>query len=49
MTNSSAHIILKSVDIVPIAKQLRQAKKKIVLTQGSFDLVHNGQARYFYK
>jgi len=46
MTNSSAHIILKSVDIVPIVKQLRQEKKKIVLTQGSFDLVHIGHARY---
>lgn len=46
MTNSSAHIILKSADIAPIVKQLRQEKKKIVLTQGSFDLVHIGHARY---
>lgn len=29
--------------------QLRQEGKKIVLTQGSFDLVHIGHARYFAK
>ena len=46
MTDSSAHIILQAIDIVAIVKKLRQAKKKIVLTQGSFDLVHIGHARY---
>lgn len=46
MTNSSAHIILQAVDISSIVKKLRQEKKKIVLTQGSFDLVHIGHARY---
>lgn len=46
MTNCSAHIILQAKDIEPIVKKLRQEKKKIVLTQGSFDLVHIGHARY---
>ncbi len=46
MTDSSAHIILKAIDIVAIVKKLRQEKKRIVLTQGSFDLVHIGHARY---
>lgn len=46
MTNSSAHIILKATDISAIVEELRQEKKKIVLTQGSFDLVHIGHARY---
>lgn len=46
MNNCSAHIILQAPDIVPIVKQLRREHKKIVLTQGSFDLVHIGHARY---
>ncbi len=46
MTNSSAHIILQASDIVPIVERLRKTGKKIVLTQGSFDLVHIGHARY---
>jgi D-beta-D-heptose 7-phosphate kinase/D-beta-D-heptose 1-phosphate adenosyltransferase len=46
MNNCSARIILQARDIVPIVKRLRQEKKKIVLTQGSFDLVHIGHARY---
>lgn len=46
MTNSSAHTVLQARDILPIVKKLRQQNKKIVLTQGSFDLVHIGHARY---
>jgi len=46
MNNCSAHIILQAAEISPIVKKLRQEKKKIVLTQGSFDLVHIGHARY---
>lgn len=46
MNNCSARIILQASDIEPIVKQIRREKKKIVLTQGSFDLVHIGHARY---
>lgn len=46
MTNTNAHIILQDQDIEPIIRQLRREKKRIVLTQGSFDLVHIGHARY---
>lgn len=46
MTNLSGKIILQSADILQIVKQLRAKKQKIVLTQGSFDLVHIGHARY---
>jgi len=46
MNNSSARIILQAADIVPVVEKLRKANKKIVLTQGSFDLVHIGHARY---
>jgi rfaE bifunctional protein nucleotidyltransferase chain/domain len=46
MTDCNSHIILQAQDIVAIVKKLRQEKKRIVLTQGSFDLVHIGHARY---
>jgi len=46
MTNLSGKIILQSADILQVVKQLRAKKQKIVLTQGSFDLVHIGHARY---
>lgn len=49
MTNLHGRIILQATDIEPIVKQLREQKKKIVLTQGSFDLVHIGHARYCAK
>lgn len=39
-------IILKIEDLIPILAKYRQAGKKIVLTQGSFDMVHIGHARY---
>ncbi len=42
--------IIKSAEqIVPIVEKLRQSGKKIVLTQGSFDLVHIGHCRYCAK
>ncbi len=46
MKNYSSQIILHAPDIVPIVEKLRKQGKKIVLTQGSFDLVHIGHARY---
>jgi D-beta-D-heptose 7-phosphate kinase/D-beta-D-heptose 1-phosphate adenosyltransferase len=46
MTNLNGKIILQAADIIQIVKQLRAQKQKIVLTQGSFDLVHIGHARY---
>lgn len=42
-----SQIIMLSLEAVPsLMKELRRKKKKIVLTQGSFDLVHIGHARY---
>lgn len=45
----SQKIILNAKDIVPIMEDLRKKGKKIVLTQGSFDLVHIGHCRYCAK
>ncbi len=42
-------IIKKAEQIVPIVEKLRRQGKKIVLTQGSFDLVHIGHCRYCAK
>jgi D-glycero-beta-D-manno-heptose 1-phosphate adenylyltransferase len=42
----SDKIILQAEKIVPIVKKLRRQGKKIVLTQGSFDMVHIGHGRY---
>ena len=39
-------IIAKLEDLKPIVDAYRKAGKKIVLTQGSFDMVHIGHARY---
>jgi rfaE bifunctional protein nucleotidyltransferase chain/domain len=39
-------VVLKAEEIEEIAKKARKNGKKIVLTQGSFDLVHIGHARY---
>ncbi len=33
-------------DFIPLLKSLRKASKKIVLTQGVFDLIHEGHAKY---
>ena len=46
MNHCNTHIISQAREIELIVKNLRQEKKKIVLTQGSFDLVHIGHARY---
>lgn len=46
MTKKDGKIILKAEAITPFVEQYRQEGKKIVLTQGSFDLVHIGHARY---
>jgi rfaE bifunctional protein nucleotidyltransferase chain/domain len=47
MTNTNGHKISKDYKIVSeyVAKQ-RKNNKKIVLTQGSFDMLHIGHARY---
>jgi len=42
----SDKVILQAKKIIPIVKKLRQQGKKIVLTQGSFDMVHIGHGRY---
>ena len=45
MTKSNK-IIFQAKKIIPIVKKLRKQGKKIVLTQGSFDMVHIGHGRY---
>jgi D-beta-D-heptose 7-phosphate kinase/D-beta-D-heptose 1-phosphate adenosyltransferase len=42
-------IVLEAADVVSFVKKWRSQGKKIVLTQGSFDLVHIGHARYCAK
>lgn len=42
-------IIQEINKVLPIVQQYRKEKKKIVLTQGSFDMVHIGHARYAEK
>lgn len=39
-------IIVYAQDVEPYLKKFRKEKKKVVLTQGSFDMVHIGHARY---
>lgn len=47
MTNAtSKKIILSLPDLKRIVNKLRKQGKKIVLTQGSFDMVHIGHGRY---
>lgn len=46
MTKRGGKIILKAEALLPFLETYRQEGKKIVLTQGSFDLVHIGHARY---
>ncbi len=43
---SAAKTILNAADITTIAEKHRAAGQKVVLTQGSFDMVHIGHARY---
>lgn len=42
----SNKIILQAKKIVSVVKKLRKQGKKIVLTQGSFDMIHIGHGRY---
>lgn len=41
-----AQIIINLDQLSPIIAKFREKKQKIVLTQGSFDMVHIGHARY---
>jgi len=45
-TPPSSAIILKIEELQPLLAEYRAQGKKIVLTQGSFDMVHIGHARY---
>jgi D-glycero-beta-D-manno-heptose 1-phosphate adenylyltransferase len=47
--NKTVRIIFNAGEIKEIVDQARKKGKKIVLTQGSFDLVHIGHARYCEK
>lgn len=47
--NNSSQIILDYKKIPAFIEKYRKEKKKIVLTQGSFDMVHIGHARYCEK
>ena len=43
------NIMLDYAHLGPILTKLRKQKKKIVLTQGSFDMIHIGHGRYLKK
>ena len=45
-TTNNCQNVLTLREVRPLVKALRAKKKKIVLTQGSFDLLHIGHARY---
>jgi len=45
-TNGSKIVLRKYSEIKLIVSRLRKQKKKIVLTQGSWDMIHIGHARY---
>ena len=45
----TARLIFEVEDVKQTVNKLRQAGRRIVLTQGSFDLVHIGHARYCQK
>lgn len=49
MTNRSKNnrIITTLEELKPILSACREKKQRIVLTQGSFDMIHIGHARYF--
>ncbi len=49
MQAHSKKIITNLTDMAEVCKALRAAGKKIVLTQGSWDMVHVGHARYLAK
>jgi len=42
----NGQVFYKLADLKPLIKKLRGQGKKIVLTQGSFDLIHIGHGRY---
>jgi D-beta-D-heptose 7-phosphate kinase/D-beta-D-heptose 1-phosphate adenosyltransferase len=44
--SSHASIVTKIDDLKPVVQAYRAKGQKIVLTQGSFDMVHIGHARY---
>jgi rfaE bifunctional protein nucleotidyltransferase chain/domain len=44
--STTNRIFLDSAQVAPLIKKYRDQGKKIVLTQGSFDMVHIGHARY---
>ncbi len=41
-----AKIIIQYTDIPPLVKKYSSSQKKIILTQGSFDMLHIGHCRY---
>lgn len=47
MKNHHGKVILQAKKIQSIVEKLRKQGKKIVLTQGSFDMIHIGHGRYF--
>ncbi|HNV45384.1 MAG TPA: adenylyltransferase/cytidyltransferase family protein, partial [Candidatus Woesebacteria bacterium] len=47
--NQMVRIIFNPQEIKPIVAEARKKGQKVVLTQGSFDLVHIGHARYCEK
>lgn len=46
MTKNGHKIITQLEQVPPVISKIRAQKKKIVLTQGSFDMIHIGHARY---
>lgn len=46
MKKNGHKIIYQLEDLQPLLNKIRDQKKKIVLTQGSFDMIHVGHARY---
>ncbi len=46
MRNAHATILLTNQQVTDVVKKFRSQGKRIVLTQGVFDLVHIGHARY---
>ena len=44
--NNGHQIILNYADLAPVLKRIRAKRQKIVLTQGSWDMLHVGHARY---
>jgi len=49
MPSSRQKIVPNYTEVAKLVKKYRQADKTIVLTQGSFDMVHIGHGRYLEK